>query len=114
MLDIHFKMAKTPVNKIKTTDYTGISERFRSVRTSLGLTQKEFGEQVGLSAPAVGAIENGLYTPNFSVIRILKQKFNIDYDYLIDGTINENLPKDYKQISEEVVRLRKVIDKITG
>ena len=68
----------------KTGEYIDISQRFKEIRTSQNLTQKEFGDIVGLSAPAVGAIENGLYTPNFKVMRILRKKFRIDYTYLMD------------------------------
>jgi transcriptional regulator with XRE-family HTH domain len=73
------------------------------------------GELVGLASGSVGAIEQGLYTPNFSVIRILKQKLNINYDYLIDGdTIsNKELDKEIEQLREENARLKRIVDKLT-
>lgn len=72
-------------------------------------------ELVGLASGSVGAIEQGLYTPNFSVLRILKQKLNVSYDYLIDGDQVEgvDLANEVKQLREENERLKRIVDKIT-
>lgn len=97
------------------TEYSDIAIRFKEIRINNKLTQKEFGKAVGLSAPAIGAIENGLYTPNFNVMRLLKDKFNIDYSYLIDGDYSENiknLRQENLQLKKEVDRLTKVVDKL--
>ena len=79
------------------------------------MTQKEFAKLVGLSAPAIGAIENALYTPNFKVLREIKRKLNIDYAYLIDGEdidYIKNLRQDNLKLKKEVERLTKVVDKL--
>lgn len=98
-----------------TTDYSDINKRFREIRLNSRLTQAEMGELVGLASGSIGAIEQGLYTPNFSVIRILKQKLNVSYDYLIDGdTIsNKELDKEIKLLRDENERLKRIIDKLT-
>lgn len=96
-------------------EYTDISIRFKEIRLKNNLTQKEFGKVIGLSAPAVGAIEQGLYTPNFNVMRIIKEKFFIDYAYLIDGENNENiknLRQENLKLKKEIERLSKVVDKL--
>lgn len=106
--------AKKPVNNSK-TEYIDISQRFKEVRAKNNLTQKEMGELVGLSAPAVGAIENGLYTPNFKVLRVLKKKFFVDYSFMIDGDAGEelkNLRQENLKLKKELDRLTKVIDKL--
>lgn len=100
-------------NKKILSEYADISRRFREIRIANNLTQKEFGEIVGLSAPAVGAIENGLYAPNFSVLRIIKRKFHIDYAYLIDGEDAKKNPRnDYDKLVAEVDRLNRIVDKL--
>jgi DNA-binding XRE family transcriptional regulator len=106
--------AKSNSNSRK-TEYIDISTRFKEIRIANKLTQKEMGKIVGLSAPSIGAIENGLYTPNFSVMRILKKKFKIDYSYLIDGDKQadiKNLRQENAKLKEELARLTKVVDKL--
>lgn len=99
----------------KQGEYSDISYRFKQIRINHNLTQKEMGKMVGLSAPAIGAIENGLYTPNFKVMRILKTKFSIDYSFLIDGEPQgdiKNLRQENAKLKEEIARLTKVVDKL--
>lgn len=97
------------------TDYSDINKRFRDVRLNHRLTQAEMAELVGLASGSIGAIEQGLYTPNFSVLRILKQKLNVSYDYLIDGDQVEgvDLANEVKQLREENERLKRIVDKLT-
>lgn len=104
-----------PLKDKSTKDYFDISKRFKQIRIDNKLTQRELGEIVGLSAPAVGAIENGLYTPNFSVLRILKKKFNVEYSFIIDGTKEgdiKSLRQENQKLKAEVARLTKVVDKL--
>jgi transcriptional regulator with XRE-family HTH domain len=98
-----------------TTDYSDINKRFKEIRLNHRLTQAEMGELVGLASGSVGAIEQGLYTPNYSVIRILKHKLNVSYNYLIDGdkVDNTDLSKECKQLREENERLKRIVDKLT-
>jgi len=97
------------------TDYSDINKRFREIRLDHRLTQADMGKLVGLASGSIGAIEQGLYTPNYSVLRILKQKLNVDYNYLIDGekTDKRNLDSELKQLREENDRLKRIIDKLT-
>lgn len=97
------------------SEYSDISMRFREVRLDHRMTQREFGEMVGLTAASIGAIEAGLYTPNFKVLRILRQKLNVSYDYLIDGVTNGhvNHARENMELKEENDRLKKIIDKLT-
>lgn len=95
--------------------YSDINKRFKEIRKQHHLTQKEMAAMIKLSSPAVSAIEQGLYTPNFSVLRILKKKLKIDYDYLIDGQSEEekeNLRQENLKLKSEIDRLTKVLDKL--
>jgi transcriptional regulator with XRE-family HTH domain len=94
-------------------DYTDISVRFKEVRAKSGVTQKEFGKVLGLSSPAVGAIENGKYTPSFAVLRRMRIHYNVDYNWFIDGRKNgKNLEAKFALLNEEVERLKKALDKL--
>lgn len=95
--------------------YNDITKRFKQIRKDNKLTQKEMAKIIGLSAPAVSAIEQGLYTPNFDVMRIIKKKFKIDYEFLIDGECSDeikNLRQENSKLKEEIERLTKVVDKL--
>lgn len=102
------------IKKSKSTKspYQDISTRLREIRLDHRLTQREFGSMVGLTAAAIGAIEKGLYTPNFSVLRIIHQRMGVSYDYIIDGVTDKDYAHEYKNLKEEHDRLKKIIDKM--
>lgn len=79
------------------------------------MTQVEMGKLVGLTSSAVGAIEQGLYTPNFAVLRALNQKLGVSYSYIIDGVKDDSpeLNKRLKDLEAENAMLRKVVAKLT-
>ena len=98
--------------KVKTNS---IHKRFKDARVQSRLTQEEFAAVVGMSPKAISAIENGLYTPNFKVISIMKKKLGVSYDYLIDGelTNTRQLLSENKRLQAENLMLRKVVEKLT-
>lgn len=92
-------------------DFNDINRRFREVRLKNKLTQAELAKLIGMASGSVGAIEQGLYTPNFHVLRILKKKLGASYDYLIDG--EQDNQKELKDLKEENERLKRIVDKLT-
>ena len=62
-----------------------IGENIRQIRQSLGLTQKQFGEKIGVSPNCVCKWENKNYEPEFQVLRKMKEVFGISYEEIIDG-----------------------------
>jgi transcriptional regulator with XRE-family HTH domain len=101
--------------KAATREVDSIAARMREIRINARLTQKEMADIVGLKSGSVGALENGLYTPNFDVIRAIKTRLGISYDYIIDGQVtdktNSTLLSENKKLTEDVARLTKLIDK---
>lgn len=89
-----------------------IAQRLREIRLDARLTQKDMAKIVGLTPGSIGAMENGLYTPNFDVLRALKQKLNVSYDYVIDGVKSPVNGQDYNELKKEVERLTKIIDRL--
>lgn len=93
-----------------------IGKRLKDIRLDARLTQKEMAELVGLTPGSIGAMENGLYTPNYDVLRAIHAKLGVSYDFIIDGLKTpENASKlmtENKELKAELERMRKVIDKL--
>jgi transcriptional regulator with XRE-family HTH domain len=93
-----------------------IANRLREIRMDARLTQREMSKIVGLTPGAVGAMENGLYTPNFDVLRAIKTRLNVSYDYIIDGVkppVNTSeLISENRELKDEIGRLKKMVDKL--
>lgn len=93
-----------------------IGKRLREVRINARLTQREMAKLVNLATGSIGAMENGLYTPNFDVLRAIHKKLGVSYDYIIDGVeTKENhsqLKMENDTLKAELDRLKKVIDKL--
>lgn len=102
--------------RVKKSDMNDISGRLRDIRIENRLTQKEMGKIIGMTAGSVGALENGLYTPNFDVLRTLKKRLGIPYDYIIDGEkkdgSSQTLKNENTALREEVDRLKRIVDKL--
>lgn len=73
-----------------------MNERIKKLRKSLGLTQLEFGEQVGVKANTIGNYEIGLRTPSDAVIRAVCREFNVNEDWLRTGEGEMFNPQDEK------------------
>jgi transcriptional regulator with XRE-family HTH domain len=93
-----------------------IGKRLREVRIDARLTQREMAKLVNLATGSIGAMENGLYTPNFDVLRAIHKKLGVSYDYIIDGiesTDNASkLIEENARLKEELDRMRKIVDKL--
>ena len=73
-----------------------MNERIKELRKSLGLTQLEFGEQVGVKANTIGNYEIGLRTPSDAVIRAICREFNVNENWLRTGEGDMFNPQDEK------------------
>lgn len=100
----------------KTSPKDELAKRLREIRIDNRLTQKDMGDVINMAAGSVGALENGLYTPSIDVLRTLKKRLNISYDYLLDGEdiakTSIHLKEENKQLKEELDRLKKMVDKL--
>lgn len=93
-----------------------IGKRLKEIRLDARLTQREMAELVGLTSGSIGALENGLYTPNFDVLRAINKHLGASYDFIIDGVQspqnNVQIKKENEMLKAELERLKKVIDKL--
>lgn len=63
-----------------------IGDRMKEIRKSLGLTQAEFGEKLGLKPTAIGLYENGTRNVTERTLILLREKHNVNTEYLQYGT----------------------------
>ena len=61
-----------------------ISERFKQLRKSLGITQDEFGRRIGIKRNSVALIEGGRPTSDQTIISVCRE-FGVNEEWLRDG-----------------------------
>lgn len=59
--------------------------RIKILRESLSLSQRSFGERIGISGPSVARIESGENNPSKQTIELICSKFNVNPEWLKDG-----------------------------
>lgn len=59
--------------------------RMRALRTSLGLTQKEFAARIGLKQNTIATYEMGRNMPADSVMELICREYNVDRQWLLTG-----------------------------
>lgn len=62
-----------------------MQSRFKAVRTYLNLTQKEFGEKIGIKGNTVANYEIGLRNPSDAVIKAICREYGVDEEWLRTG-----------------------------
>jgi transcriptional regulator with XRE-family HTH domain len=92
-----------------------MGERFRELRTSLGLNQKGFADRLGISQTYVSSIENGKEIPSTSLIKLMCMKTNMSENWLVNGIGSPFNKIEYttedKSIIEDYESLRNRLDK---
>ena len=63
--------------------------RFREVRESLKMSQKEVALTLGVSAPTVSEWEKGKKNPNTSNLKELARLYGVSIDYLLGNSSKE-------------------------
>lgn len=63
-----------------------IHQRFKEVRKKLNFTQTEFGEQLGKKLRVIQYYEANDSSITLDIILLLQEKFNVNTDWLINGT----------------------------
>ncbi len=87
------------------------ADRLKHLRVSLGLTQSEFVEKLGITASALSAYEKNQKNPSISVVKRIATQYNVSIDWLcgltdkmyINDTISSigDIAKMLLQIAEQ-------------
>ena len=67
------------------------ADRLKEYRTKHGITQKDFAEQIGITAAALSAYENKVKNPSVGVVKRISQVFGISIDWLCGLTSQMNI-----------------------
>ena len=62
-----------------------MQDRIKELRKSLGLTQKDFGERLGVQANTITSYESGVRTPNNSMILAICREYGVSETWLRTG-----------------------------
>lgn len=62
-----------------------VNERIKELRSIVGLSQREFGERIGISKTSVSRLEKNERNPSEQTIKSICREFNINYAWLKDG-----------------------------
>ena len=63
-----------------------MNERIRKLRKHLDLTQKEFGERLGIKGTTIANYELGRNEPIDAVLSLICREFNVNEEWLRNGT----------------------------
>ncbi len=59
----------------------------KSLRVAKGLTQDELSKQLNISRSTIGMYEKGAREPDFEILELIADYFNVDTDYLLGRTV---------------------------
>ena len=63
-----------------------IGTRIKEIRKGAGLTLEKFGAKIGITAASMSTIENGKSNPSGQTVLMICREFNVNEDWLRDGT----------------------------
>lgn len=63
-----------------------MNERIKQVRTEAHLSQRSFGDLIGISGPSVARLESGENNPSSQTVQLICQQFGVRKDWLLYGT----------------------------
>ncbi|MDR1389844.1 MAG: helix-turn-helix domain-containing protein [Treponema sp.] len=69
----------------KSKDSPPVGERIRKVRSELGLSQAQFGRNMGLSQGHVGALETNIRRANGRIIKMISMAYGVSESWLLTG-----------------------------
>lgn len=72
--------------------------RLKAIRTTTGLTQKDFAKKAGISRTAYSNIELNIQSPSFSILINLQNQYNISVDWILTGNGNMFLDSKSKTV----------------
>lgn len=87
-----------------------LSVRIKAIREALHLSQREFGEKLGVSRDVISNIEYGRVQPKELLLRHMCQLYNVNENWLLtgEGEMFENNKQEYAKL-EEALKIFKTL-----
>ena len=79
-------------------DIEKFGKNLRKLRTEKQLTQKEFGDKLGVSIQAVSKWELGRCMPDITILQQISKILNVNIDDLLEGNITSSNKKNTKKL----------------
>jgi len=98
--------------KFKNEELGVFAIRIKQLRESLKMTQKEFSEEIGITASALSSYEKNLKNPSIAVAKKIAETFNVSIDWLCglsDKIKNNYEPETYADVIDLFVKAEKSI-----
>ncbi len=77
-----------------------IGTRIKHIRKECNMTQAQFAEAIGMKQSPLSQIESDKILPSIETLKTIRRKFNIPYDYIIDGS-SENTHESMTVLDEK-------------
>ena len=77
-------------------DQNKLGEMIKNIRIKNNLTQQKLGDMLGVTYQAVSKWENGKNIPDIAILKLISEKFDVDFEELLTG--NKKNKKELKLI----------------
>ena len=67
-------------------------DRLSALRKERGLTQDELAKRLEVTKSAISMYENGKRTPDYEILELIADYFNVDMDYLVGRKDEKHTP----------------------
>lgn len=90
-------------------DRKGMNHRFYQLRIRHNETQEEWANHFNRGRSTIASIENNTQSLSIDMLRILRHKFNIPYDWIIDGASVSDEQMKFAELQDTIDRQEEMI-----
>lgn len=80
---------------------TTFSNTLKLLRKNAGLTQEELSKHLNVSRSTIGMYEHGSREPDYEMLEVIADYFNVDIDYLLGRTLKTTKRLQSTEMSED-------------
>lgn len=88
--------------------------RLRELRHDSGMSQKEFGQKIGVAESTVSLYESGKHEPDYATLLKIADYFRVSTDYLLDRNVTFPERITITLDEEEIISVYREIGKKLG